>query len=725
MAGLGSVSNSIAIHVTAAPLFYNGRVDVDPDDQQHRPVWAFATTPGTNMKLKFILPLLLMGVTSVSLAQSITDSQGFLWDIQANGSIMDGSSDTFDGAYTLYVNGTSFDGMAPKQTKGVYSYGPVNVAGVNVTRHIMMTTDPPGLVYVDSFENPGGNAIDVTPMNYSNMGEHGTVQPVQSKKGGVQSYLYPQMNGRSSVTVLFGEKSTRYLPTVTANGDEITVNYPQFKLPARQTKSIAYFVGQRATGSGADLRDSKRAFTKAVREILTKKRFTLLNMSGMSIFSIGDIDLVAQGDMDYIETIGGDKVYGNLSTTEFTLDTVLGKRKLAVDQIVNIIGMENGRKFQVISNDGSALTGKLEPSAVQFGLSDGGNGEISLDEIERLVPKLPEALRSKDPKEREKWFKFGQPLFVFKNDDRIAGEILNKDVSIHTSIGELSLPLEALRSIELNQDDGALNTATFTTKDGQVFTGVFYEPMEIKVWTDKSIKVSPGNLKTIFLQGISDENSVAAEIPTKKSYLKLTDSEFLFATIKTTEKPLEFQTAFGVRTMNPEQIALLENVPGISGEMKIQLWDGSSLTGKLTADKILFDILGRDMELSPAMVRNFSNPNAVPPESLRQKYVDLIKQLGSPTFAERESAFERLEKDAEKIKGLLETHLEDAANAETRARILKLLGRQDEEEKEEKKEGEAEGEGGDEQAVDPPDLVPPLAETDLRKFKGFDNEGWK
>lgn len=668
------------------------------------------------MKLKNILALLLMGVTSVSLAQSVTDSQGFLWDIQANGSIMDGSSDTFDGAYTLYVNGTSFDGMAPKQKKGVYTYGPVNVGGVNVSRDILLTTDPPGIVYVDSFENPGGNAIDVTPMNYSNMGEHGTVQQIQSKKGGVQSYLYPQMNGRSSVTVLFGEKSTRYLPTVTANGDEITVNYPQFKLPARQTKSIAYFVAQRATGSGSELRDSKRAFTTAVREMLSKKRFTLLNMAGMSIFSIGDIDLVAQGEMDYIETIGGDKVYGNLSTTEFTLDTVLGKRKLTVDQIVNIIGMENGRKFQVISNDGSALTGKLEPSAVQFGLSDGGNGEIALDEIERLVPKLPEALRSKDPKEREKWFKFGQPLFVFKNDDRIAGEILNKDVSIHTSIGELSLPLETLRSIELNQDDGAVNTATFTTKDGQVFTGVFYEPMEIKVWTDKAIKVSPGNLKTIFLQGITDEVAAAAETPTNKSYLKLNDTEFLFATIKSTEKPLEFQTAFGLRTMNPEQIAMLENVPGISSEMKIQLWDGSSLTGKLTTDKILFDILGRDMELSPAMVRNFNNPKAVPPESLRKKYVDLIQKLGSPKFAEREAAFERLEKDAEKIKGLLETQLEEAANAETRARILKLLGRQDEDEKKDE-EGKKEGEGdaqGAEQAVEPPDLAPKFIEEPFK-----------
>lgn len=637
------------------------------------------------MKLTNTLAILLIGLASFTSAQTLTDSQGFLWDVQVNGSIMDGSSDTFDSAFLLFVNGTNFNGMAAKQDKGIYSYGPVNVAGINVTRDIMVTTDPPGIVYVDTFENPGGNSVNVTPMSYSDMGESGTAQQLQNKKGAMQAFVYPQMNGRSSVTVHYGEKSTKYLPTLTASGDEVTVNFPQFKLPSRQKRSIGYFVGQRATGSGTELRDDKKAFSKALRSIASKKRYNFLNMSGMSIFNIGDIELVAQGETDYLETIGGDKVYGNLSTTEFTLETDLGKRKLTVDQIVNIIGMENGRKFQVIANDGSALTGKLEPTAVQFALSDGGSGEIALDEVERLVPKLPEALRSKDPKERAKWFKFDQPLFVFENDDRIAGEIISKTVSIHTSIGELSIPLDTLRSIELNQDGGSVNTASFTTKDGQLFTGVFYDPMQVKVWTNQSINISPGSLKTIYLQGISEEMPAIAEVPADKSLLRLNDSEFLFARIKSAEKPLEFKTSFGIRTIDPEQIALLENVPGISGEMKIKLWDGSSLTGKLTTEKILFEVLGRDMELSPSLVKNFSNPNALPPESLRQKYVDLINQLGSPKFDEREAAFTKLENDAEKIKGLLESHLKDAANAETRARLLKLLGRQDEDQK---KEGE-------------------------------------
>lgn len=624
--------------------------------------------------------LLVLGMSTISAAQTIHDTRGFLWDLQANGSIMDGTSDTFDGGFLLFVNGSSFDGAAPQHSKNIYSYGPLSVGGVRVTRHIMAVKDPVGIVMVESFNNPGDAELTVSPMSYSDMGETAMPQQLNSKKGGMQAFVYPQQNGRSSVTAIFGDKSTKYLPSMTTSGDELTITFPPFKLGGGQTKSIGYFIAQRPTGSGAELRDDKRAFSKALAQIASKMRFTFLNLSGMNIFSIGDIELVAQGESDYLETRGGDKVFGNLSTAEFTLETSLGKRSFAIDKIVNIIGLQNSRHFQVIANDGSALTGKLEPNAVQFGLSDGGSGEISLDEIERLVPKMPAAMAAMDPKERAKWFKFDQPLFVFKNDDRIAGELMSKSISIHTGIGKLTIPLKDLRSIELNDDSGAVNTASFVTKDGQAFSGVFYEQMEVKIWNNKSIKISPSSLKTIYLQGVQDE-VVSAEPPKNRPLLKLNDADFLFARILSAEKPLEFKTAFGVRTMNPEQISRLENVPGLSGEMRIQLWDGSNLTGKLISEKILFEILGRKIELLPSMVNDYSNPTAVPPESLRQKYVDLIRQLGSPKFADRQTAFDKLERDAEKIKGLLESHLQSATNTETRARLLKLLGREKEDDK--------------------------------------------
>ena len=371
-------------------------------------------------------------------------------------------------------------------------------------------------------------------------------------------------------------------------------------------------------------------------------------------------------------------------TEQFTLETALGIRKLPVASIVNIIGSKNGRTFQVVTNDGGALTGKLTPESIEFGLADGGSGEISLLDISRLVPKLPKVI---DPKNKGKWFKFTQPVFVYKNGDRIAGELLSSELEIHLSVGEMLIPLANLKTIELTRNDDGSDRGEFLTADGQQFSGMFYKEIEVRVWDDTVIKIPPTDLKSIYLEAGND--TASGEIPTDKPILKLGEEEFLIATIKAEKQPLEFKTAFGVRTIDPSQISKLSYVPGLAGEMQIVLWDGSTLTGKLTAEHVVFEILGTDMKLLPSMIGDYSNPNALPPESMRQKYLDLIDQLGSPKFKEREAAFERLERDADKIRGLLESRFE-GADAETKSRLAKLLGRKIEKSKKKKDKKKAE-----------------------------------
>ena len=617
---------------------------------------------------------------SVLNGQVVNDAMGFQWDIQQNGTIADGSSDTYDGAYTLYVNSNVFSGGQAQNNRGIHSFGPQELGGITVTRNLMLTKDPVGMVFVDTYKNKGGAKINVTPMHHSDMGETGIPTHLENKKGDMIASVYPQNNGRSSVTIMFGDKSTKYLPKMMVNGDELTVNYPQFSLPAGQERSIGYFVAQRPSGSRAELRDDPKAFSKAMRQIASKKKFNFLNVAGMDLFSLGDIELIAQGESDYLETRSGDKVYGNLQTDQFTLTTALGLRKLSVTSVVNVIGAKDGRSFQVITDDGGALSGKLMPESIKFGLADGGAGEISLLDVARLVPRLPATRKRKSD---EKWFEFNKPVFVYKNGDRIAGELLSESLEIHTSVGKLEIPLATLKSIELERGDDGSERGQFVTADGQKFGGMFYKEIEVRVWDDTEIKIPPSDLKSIFLEAASS-TALGGDIPTNKPILKLNDDEFLFARVKTEAQPLEFKTAFGVRTIAPEQISKLSYIPGLAGEMKIALWDGSTLTGKLTADRVVFEILDTEMELLPSMINNYTNPNSIPPENMRQKYVELIKQLGSPKFQEREDAFKRLERDADKIKGLLESHVE-GANAETKSRLFKLLGRKVE--KTDKKKG--------------------------------------
>ena len=74
--------------------------------------------------------------------------------------------------------------------------------------------------------------------------------------------------------------------------------------------------------------------------------------------------------------------------------------------------------------------------------------------------------------------------------------------------------------------------------------------------------------------------------------------------------------------------------------------------------------------------RGFKNPMAQPPQAIKERYIKLIRQLGSKKYEERAAAVQTLEPDKDKIRGLLKSQL-DKVDIETKARIWKLLPDED------------------------------------------------
>ena len=141
----------------------------------------------------FALGFLLFIYSASSLsAQTITDKLGFSWDLRANGMVNDGTSDTFDGGLQLYVNDKAFNSSAtPKPDKGVYTYGPVKMGKVSVTRKVMASEDPPGLIYVETFENSSEEEQSAKASVRNNFGASSTGNATNGKNGGVQAFLFP------------------------------------------------------------------------------------------------------------------------------------------------------------------------------------------------------------------------------------------------------------------------------------------------------------------------------------------------------------------------------------------------------------------------------------------------------------------------------------------------------------------------------------------------------
>src|SRR3990167_1944772 len=103
--------------------------------------------------------------------QTLTDFQGFRWDVAENGQIQDGGlvggpGDSFDNGFALRVNGSYFP-QATRTTRpsGELVHGPIAVGGVTVTRRVFASGPNGGLGFArftEIFDNPGATPVVVT-----------------------------------------------------------------------------------------------------------------------------------------------------------------------------------------------------------------------------------------------------------------------------------------------------------------------------------------------------------------------------------------------------------------------------------------------------------------------------------------------------------------------------------------------------------------------------------
>ncbi|MFN3200917.1 MAG: lectin-like protein [Bradymonadia bacterium] len=105
------------------------------------------------------------------------DGLGFLWDIEDDGQVDDGTSDAYDGGLDLIINDTDFPSQDFARGPGGFDgrimlIGPVDMDGLQVSRHLYVP-DAEGvgfLRYIELIENPTEEAIDITVELDTNLG---------------------------------------------------------------------------------------------------------------------------------------------------------------------------------------------------------------------------------------------------------------------------------------------------------------------------------------------------------------------------------------------------------------------------------------------------------------------------------------------------------------------------------------------------------------------------
>ena len=118
-------------------------------------------------------------VASLTLPVDLTDGNGFLWDIQQNGNILNGTSDAYDRGLVLSVDGVAF----PSEERGVVLQGGREIrlrnailSDLDVTRRVFVSDVEGFARFLEVLENPTNAPITATVLLATNLGsDSGTV----------------------------------------------------------------------------------------------------------------------------------------------------------------------------------------------------------------------------------------------------------------------------------------------------------------------------------------------------------------------------------------------------------------------------------------------------------------------------------------------------------------------------------------------------------------------
>ncbi|MCA9540354.1 MAG: hypothetical protein KC620_15755, partial [Myxococcales bacterium] len=125
---------------------------------------------------------------TASLPIDLTDGADFLWDVQPDGTIADGTDDAYDeGSFQLIVGATAFPEIAGRQLLGQGGrevvLGPRVLEGLDVTRRVFVPADAQFARFVEVLENNTGGAVELDVTVRGDLGSDLGTQVVSESNG--------------------------------------------------------------------------------------------------------------------------------------------------------------------------------------------------------------------------------------------------------------------------------------------------------------------------------------------------------------------------------------------------------------------------------------------------------------------------------------------------------------------------------------------------------------
>ncbi len=625
----------------------------------------------------------------------IMDAQGFRWDLNQQGIVMDGTNDCFDHACILNVNGQDFNGgqnfMDPKTGQYILSQ---SVGNVDVTRHIWVDTKQAAVRYVDSFHNKSRSDQTLNVMIRNSLG--GSCQMVMNDQGGQFTgalgkkdggifAIQHQGNSRPSVFWLLCSPGSKVKPTVSIqNNYEFRFTY-SLKARAGQTVSILFVVGQRRMFTAIDAKTMKKMFKpyrdrKFMKGLPSKVARTLANWRGgyygaagiTKIWTMPDDLQVVPISSDQLVIGEGTRLKGSATLEGLTVEGRFGKVKVPAEDVAALAGPRwPGGGTRVYLRDGQVLAGKMTADTARFTMDSGIALPIRMEQLDRLVMQQ----KPDDGKPAE-----GVAVYIETFDrDRFAVETDSEmRLATVTPWGPRSIRVDELMALrpvgpdqpgyEVSLKDQSRFFAFLSGGEFDLKTKLFGR----QVLTAADIR---GIVSTAF-----DADKVGEGAATQP-HVVLAGGYVLVGRLDL--ETLGLNSGLDRFPIPPQQIRLLRNVSdeaesdglllGQSTVFVAELWGGGTVTGRL--DDVVLPIRVGDTVLRVAArdVTDVVVPTPIVPEAARAKIAAFIRDLGHPEWKKREEATTRLSEYGVLAKRSLQEALRQTNDPEVRRRVQGLL----------------------------------------------------
>ena len=636
--------------------------------------WAFAAV--------LVLAWLACPGTRPLRAADIHDAGNYLWDIQGDGSIDDGSSDTFDGGLYLMVNGRVFEGgpMQAGRSPREVVIGPQQMGDFRVTRKIHVPEKMACCCFLEIIENVTNRAVQVQVGTYSDLGT-----------GAEQVVLPDAIEGRVPYTAIGqgggGSKSLAYIMaspkgkngvTPQIDDSEVKLIYKPVSLKPKQRVAFLHICAQRNSVLEADDFAKKFKWRQILKHYTpTEKRLLKNVLAGGGLLSLGGIDLFRGEQGDAIVLTTGEQLSGEIQTPTLTIETEFGPREIPTAQVFSLFDL--GRDVRLVLQNGEVLSGRLKGDGLKLKLRGGRDLAIPLDYVVKYGKRLPKpkirvAGEEEKPVEAEQ-FTFTDPIFLLRNGDRLVGKLTAKELKVRSLHGLISIKAERIKNVRFPNVE--LRTPVFELKDGTSFCGLPETPHLELSWAGQTVSLDWGQLAGILFtpeEAVeeTEEEHDGPDLPSAHGQLRLLNRDVFCGKITSTDGKLTVETPFGPQSFGVDQVLRLRPRPTGRHNMRVTLWDGTVFPARFSGKTLQFLTQGGSKLAVPlGLVRMYWRPLALPPPAEMKRIEGFVGLLGSNDPQTRDKAQSDLLQCGFGIRAILAKHW-DHEDLETRTRVRNI-----------------------------------------------------